>query len=595
MKKYLLIALAALGFAACAEKIDNTPHSGEMEESYIAINLMSTDIQTRAVTDDIGNADEYGYEDGTDAERAIKTAYFFFFDENGEPFNVTGAPATAPGGSINHISLSIEGTTVETDPNVSDIKNAVLVLKTYKGVYPSQIVAVLNWSPDVAKAYSLNELHEVVENSIGNDTKGYVMSNSVYMDGAGKMIDAVPLTAANIKTTEEAAKNQPVDIYVERTAAKVVLTASKKIADTDNIFDTQKESTPILSNGSASDIDVYVQLHGWELYNDYNRTNLLKNINTEWDPATLGLTWNDIPYYRCYWAESQEGDPEDSFSWKYAQDERNDDIVTYSGYPTSYGFAVAGVNDKYNTRSTYTYCGENTNGKELGTKVILKGQLMQKNGNNYEPLALARWYGTEYAGEDALKTAVANSLKYTLFYHDDVNNKYVGLAPNDLQCVSPVYDAAGNTTNSAPAGIKAYEVFFQLSTTGEEKTWYTYSSTGGYQVLGSLDENVNKVETNSYLATVEPALLYGAGQTYYTVDIKHLGATGKTAEYGVVRNHVYQIDIESISGYGTPVYMGTSNIVTPPDHPIEDESSYVAARINVLSWKVVKQGVNIVQ
>ena len=32
-----------------------------------------------------------------------------------------------------------------------------------------------------------------------------------------------------------------------------------------------------------------------------------------------------------------------------------------------------------------------------------------------------------------------------------------------------------------------------------------------------------------------------------------------------------------------------------PEYPIEDEASYVAARINVLSWKVVQQGVNIVQ
>ena len=48
MKKYLFIALAALGFAACAEKLDdnNAPHGGEMEESYIAINLLSADVDT---------------------------------------------------------------------------------------------------------------------------------------------------------------------------------------------------------------------------------------------------------------------------------------------------------------------------------------------------------------------------------------------------------------------------------------------------------------------------------------------------------------------------------------------------------------------
>ena len=67
MKKYLFIALAALGFAACAEKLDdnNLPQGGEMEESYIAINLLSADVDTRAATD------SYGYEEGTDAERKI--------------------------------------------------------------------------------------------------------------------------------------------------------------------------------------------------------------------------------------------------------------------------------------------------------------------------------------------------------------------------------------------------------------------------------------------------------------------------------------------------------------------------------------------
>jgi hypothetical protein len=57
---------------------------------------------------------------------------------------------------------------------------------------------------------------------------------------------------------------------------------------------------------------------------------------------------------------------------------------------------------------------------------------------------------------------------------------------------------------------------------------------------------------------------------------------------------VYQIDIRSITGYGTPVYIGDSNLENP-EYPTVDEASYVSAKINVLSWKVVKQGVDIVQ
>ena len=574
MKKYLFIALAALGFAACTETIDapNGPiQGGELEESYIAINLMAADNDTRAAND------TYGYEDGTDAERAVKTAYFFFFDENGNPFNVTGAPATAPDyaqNGKNYLSLNIKPMATENENvNISDISNAVLVLKTYKGIYPKQIVAVINWAPE-NKAYSLAELHSELA-TLGNDANGYVMSNSVYMDGAKKMVDAVPLTADNIKTSEAEAIAAPVNIYVERIAAKVVLTASGKVNGTTNIFDTDKNSSAVGTLTSLNDIDVYVQLHGWELYNDYATSNLLKNIDTTWDVTALGLTWNDIPYFRCYWAMSQTTDPEDSFSWEY-----NDDVKTAKGFQTAYGFGIADADDEYATRSTYTYCGENTKGEALRTKVILKGQLMQKNGeNNYKPLELANWYGNEYAGEEALRTAVANSLKYILYYYDTASGEYVSIAPADLVCVA-----------GAKVGAKAYEVGFQLSNGGAAKTWYQYSSAGGYQMLGTVETNITA--TNTYLENVEPALLYKDGQTYYFVDIEHLGTAG--AKYGVVRNHVYQIDINTIKGYGSPVYIGNSDL-KDPEYPTVDEASYVSARINVLSWKVVKQGVDIVQ
>ena len=577
MKKFLFIALAALGFAACADKMDDVKspaHNGEVEESYIAINLMAADVDSRAVTDDIGNADEYGYENGTADERKISSAYFFFFDENGNPFNVNGAPATAPGGEKNHLPLQIGATTGNTE-NVSDIKEAVLVLNTYKGVYPSKIVAVLNWIP-ADNTYSLADLHDVMA-TLGNNDNGYVMSNSVYMDGAGKVVDATPLTAANIKTSAEAAIAAPVEIYVERIAAKVVLTAGGKVAGTENIFDTQKNSTPILSVGESSEIDVYVKLLGWELYNDYNTTNLLKDIEN-WDVATLGLTWNDIPYYRCYWADSQNENPYDSFSWSYAD-------YADKGFPTANGFKVA--SDASYTAGTYTYCGENTT-TDYRTKVILKGQLVKADSEaegGYSALELARWYGTEYAGNYALRIAVANSIKYTLYYYDEEGSKYISVAPEDLQCVK------GADVNAA-----SYKVGFQLSTVGEAKTWYKYDSEKGYVVMGNTDVTGDNVaKANEYLATVEPALLYASGMTYYSVDIKHLGATGKTAEYGVVRNHVYQIDINKNKGYGSPVYSGFDFIVENPEYPEKFDDTYVAAKINVLSWKVVKQSVDIVQ
>jgi hypothetical protein len=74
--------------------------------------------------------------------------------------------------------------------------------------------------------------------------------------------------------------------------------------------------------------------------------------------------------------------------------------------------------------------------------------------------------------------------------------------------------------------------------------------------------------------------------TYYWTDIKHLGAQGKTAEYGVVRNHVYKVNITDITGYGTPVYDGTSDFINL-EKP-EDITTYVSAQINILSWRLVE-------
>lgn len=572
MKKYLFVTFALLGLAACSEK-ENATNTGEVEQSYIAINLLSADADTRAPED------SYGFDEGTDNERAINSAYFFFFDENGNPFKVNAPaddePAHQPGGEKNYLSLTITGGTSQSGQNISDIKSAILILKTYKGVYPSKVVAVLNWTP-ADNTYTLNQLHEVVDNSLGNDEDGYVMSNSVYADKLGNIVDATPISAENIKKTAAEAEAAPINIYVERTAAKIAVTSS-----VDNfMFDTEKESDFITLSGLRTE-KVFVKIHGWELYNDYTSTNLLKNINPEWDPAAIGLTWNDIPYYRSYWAQSQDVDPDDKFSWQY-------DDWAAKGYQTGYGFNVAS-GTIYTDRKTYTYCGENTNRinatPDYSTKVILKGQLMKKDGANYVPLELARWYGTEYAGNDALRTAVANSVKFTMYYSTDGGTTFHSIRPEDIMCVG-----------GSSIGVDSYKVGFQLSTTGKSNTWYKYDSENGYVEFG--DNGVsgdNIIKANEYLKSIEPALMYNEGQTYYIVDIKHLGNSGKPTEYGVVRNHVYLIDIKSIKGYGAPVYSGLDYIVDNPGYPIENESSYVAAKINVLSWKVVKQTVNIVK
>lgn len=561
MKKYLFIALALLGMASCAKDDlgnGNKPHhNGEVEESYIAINLAASDI-TRAP--EVTTPD---FEDGTAAERAVSHVDFFFFDGAGNPFPVkvndpNDGTTSEPGGNVNH--LRAVDITFTPDGNagddISDSSNAVLLLRTYKGEYPSQIVAVLNWSPDNATAYSLEDLKEAV-NIQGefNETDYFVMSNAVYAQGTTPVY-ATPLTMENIKTSEEDAKDAPVNIYVERVAAKVVVTANaeydlNKTADYKPIDETDTVNTK-----------VYAKILGWDLYRDNSQSTLLKLINGGWTDDAVGFNWNDSPWYRSYWAISLPAPAADSI----------------------YG---TGFNS-----GEYTYIGENTNGKALCTKVVIKAQLVNDAD---EPLDLAIWNNVQYVDEAdnnniaySLRVAVANTLKNTYFAKTEEGEvvTYTGITPEDLQCV------IGGTAE-APTGVAANEVYFQLSLAGEAKNWHKLVS-GAYQPM---TENIGndpngKDATNKALKSIPAAVLYQSGLTYYYVDIKHLGAPASAAEYGIVRNHIYDININSIGGYGSPVYVGTEFIEYPQ---ISDQESYVAAKINILSWRLVSQQVDIQQ
>ena len=160
---------------------------------------------------------------------------------------------------------------------------------------------------------------------------------------------------------------------------------------------------------------------------------------------------------------------------------------------------------------------------------------------------------------------MANTLKNKYFSSTD-NTNFIGLSDADLKCVLRGGDE------------KAYEVYFQLSNTATGKVWYEYKN-GNYVKIA------DAATLNASLDDIQPALVYRNGMTYYYMDIKHLGNKDKVGEFGIVRNHVYSVNITDINGFGTPVYEGTHDFVKP-EKP-EPVTSYVAAQINILSWRVV--------
>ena len=512
---------------------------GELERSYLSVTLVTDDASTRA-------DGEENFEYGEADERYVENVHFFLFKSDGSAFPVGTT------GSRNYLSFTLNSNGTQPDetgrpnegPNVSDVKDKILVFENYKGEYPAYIVAVLNWDTQhIQPSYTLNALYNATTNILNNN-KHFVMSNSVYADMQGKVINATPLTIYNIGKSEEEAKANPVKIYVERISAKVEVIAKGDVAGKDATYDIDI---------SADNAPVYAKVLKWELYNNYHHSIILKHIYPDsWGMGNeVGFLWNDPNKFRSYWAASYSGSfPSDNhFNW---------------------------LNNGLNPVEDVAYCGENTRQAVVDSegnivsdarpKVIVKAQLVNADD---EPVEVAVWYGYNYVGETTLRTEVATLLASQIYYYE--NGEYKGIGEADLKLIEG---------SNAPAGInvEAYEVFFGLSDTALLKEWFTYSSIEGYKPATSDEINVQ-------LLSVEPALVYKNGMTYYYTEIKHFGRSDSDSEYGVVRNHVYKVNVSAITGLGTPVYDSETDIDTP-ERP-KDVNSYVAATVRVLSWKVV--------
>ncbi len=515
--------MAGLLFASCDKTNDpnNNVSSGELETSYIAVSVNS-------VFDPAMRADDATYEDGTAEEQNVTTAHFFFFDGNKQPFalnETTLGNQTA----LNYVVKNIKDSGNEEAPNVETITNVILTIQNQLGNYPTQMVAVLNWDYN-GKSLTLDELSNTLADYAAAVTnkKGFLMSNSAYVKGTNTVITATPITLDNIASSAIAAEAAPVEIYVERVAAKVTV-------------NTKSGTNPFLAKEDAvGSTDIYAKVVGWDLNTTIDKSYLVKHIDATWQNGTLGFTWNDEPYYRSYWAQTATGNYATNF--------------TYESLSNEVG--------------KFDYCLENINDSKR-TQVVIATELYTDEACT-QKAQIARLYSDMYLLDD-LKTVIANALADNYFYKAD-ETTYKSIEASDIDLV-----AAGNS------GKDSYTVKYILSTQGETRDWY-YTDDAGKTYTQKTD-----VEMNEYLATLEGAQVWN-GMSYYMVDIEHLGNNSIT-NYGVVRNHSYVITVEGISGLGTPVYDPTID-VTEPTEPSET-SSYVAARINVLSWRIVNQNVTL--
>ena len=553
IKSLLIGMLASTAFVACTN--DESPVNNEQavvggEKQYVAVNIVTPgSVNGRATAEDFAQ--------GEPNEVKVKDAVFLFLNRNYEgcanPYYIS-----------NFGDWDAEGAGVGQDKQ----KRVLVIDGAKKDEVPAYIVAVLNPSDYSNTNYSANTTLAQLKTRYANYsgvTTNLVMSNAVYFDGTtNKEVAATPITLENIVSDKnDLAKDtyKPITIQVERVVGKVIVNQlANAIAD-------------LNANGLKETIDdqenlkLEFVLTGWNVLQN-NQSSLIKNVDaTKWTIKN----WNDAALMRSYWA--------------------ND--YTVAGR-TSYKVADA---DKL-TNTEFKYVEETVNQNatkvdalnNLSPYLLVTGKFVKKGTagtENEEAVDLVEWRGNKYTAEGYLNFIAGNpeiSQYYTATTTgegDAADTKYTSFSADLLKLQDNEENDWGATAVLKNENTEFYTVTFEAD---------------GKSIDKATKVTVAEGQTNPVVAAIAKfgeVQYWNGGNTYYFVPIQHevFNATDKTNHYGVVRNHIYKMNITKMSGYGTPVADPNDAIDQPEKPTIGD--TYLAADIVVLDWRVISNDVTL--
>lgn len=590
MKKFfnlssVLATALMMTVVSCSSSDDitggNASGNAEGTTSYIAINLNSVGNAPTSRAYDQGGGT---YDDGEGNENKVTKVRFYFFNADGTPYTLQKPGENGQNNWIEHAVTLGNGNQGAT---VSGTTSAVLVLNGESDVAPATMLAVVN--PDVntnmlngtaANRWSIMRT-EMRGEKFNDEPNGFIMSNSTYEDG-GKDLCTTQLTGKTFSSAADATNN-PVEVFVERVNAKVKTvvgnTNFEKVSTDDvvldgvNFKDKYKTKDPvgelatIQPDGLTKNTSVYAYIEGWGLGDENGQAMLYKQIDVQnWTDQTLGFSgnnpWSVAAYHRCFWGKgvafggTSLNSPVNHY-YKDINKTLGSALYTLPNTPTSYD----GV---YNDPM-----------KSNLTKIMVAARLAYVDADGtVKPAEICTYKGQKFLGEDNVKKVIAKELStYYKKTTSATGDTYTQIEASDIEFSSTV-------TSTSGLKLQNYQVVADL----KSKLTELYNKKGG---------NFEPVAISTVKAEMQgaPVDISKGGRTYYYTPIRHLGAPNTEAEYGVVRNHSYQVEITSIKGFGTPVYdPDTEKII--PTLP-SDDKTYLAAKISVLSWRVVSSKVDL--
>lgn len=574
MKKSLLFSavLAGLMLGSCSSSDDlnggNTP-ANQDGNGYVAftINLPSQSGSSSRAND--------VFNDGLAKEYSVQNATLILFNGGAtegkssfvEAYNLSTAPWQNVGTSTDNITTQSTKIVQKVTKSITNAK--ALVILNNNGILnvgDDGSLTVNGTKFEGTYAEFLAKAEATQNKTLTKD--GFYMANAPLANDKGG--SAAPATGTTVTTltdltgkiydTEAEAKlGTPAEVYVERGVAKVTLNKGE-VAKADN--------------GTTDKVDF--DISGWAIDNTNPTTYLVRSTKgfTDWmgyanEKCTtnpyrfVGHTAVAANLYRTYFAQDMN----------YDTDATGLQRVAEADFKDAYGDA----NPQYCFENTFDVKHQNENQTTL---VAIKAKL--NSGKDFYIVG-----GDQTTLFD--KTQLEKLIK----------NKFLSVEEGWVK------DNAKDETKSI----------------GEDDLTLTFDNdAAGVINLTSVTVNSEKLKDSpaalpaTYLEDVKAAVgsvvCYKNGVSYYTVRIKHFGDDltpwkngeldvkpgsvypdgTKTAEnnwlgrYGVLRNNWYDITVQDVKGLGSatvPELTGTTD---------DELESYIAVRINVLSWSKRTQG-----
>ena len=571
IKKLFFAGLALAALVAC-DKENESGNTLKDGDAYINVKIAYSDPVTK------GQAAEPPFYYGTAAEQKINNAYFIFYYADGSFCQYV---------KKTDLKMNSQGAGASTDKNIEELSDGVVLLRGLKSKqYPVYMSVILNsedeWIGANIENKSIEEASKAVQSAIATADKNdqvnwtnFMMSSSSFDNSdAVSGYYCTKLKASNFQESEALAiaEGNPVEAYVERLAAKVKVEFAESLG-------TSGKIGSFTVNGTSKDL--YFNVTGWGLNATTKDSYCFKNINTGWTEETLGFKWNDAANFRSYWGKSTNYGT-GIYPGTYGSSVDNYDEKTATLNYITYNDLKVGINGN-------AYCRENTNDPEvLGknfsgtvTSVLLKAQVTDKEGN---AVTLYNFAGSLY---------------------DEANYKAAALNSFEASTTNRIWKKTVSGGNTTYTKVTADDLSVVISADGYAHVELKEASNYCFGAGETSTKDATTAEINKLLNGDEAykyntgCSFYKEGMMYYNIPIEHLRDDGKyndsdyvqkEGNYGVVRNHYYIITVNSIRNLGKAVNVPDERII-PNDDDVKNY--FVAAKINVLSWKVVRQSVDL--